>query len=223
MIINPVLSSSERLQMLFLKLDEETQMHSLRVGMYCELIYSYYFKKIRNISQEDSYSVLGIRRGGIFHDIGKIYFTKDMMKHAKLSDEEKKLIVQHPVYGKELLNNILGHDTWYPYRRQLFDMCEGHHERWNGQGYPYGRKQKQIPLSARICAVADAYDAMVNDRCYKKSMDHETVINYLIEQSGERFDPFLIDIIKDIRLDIKKLCKRMKKISLKELRIYQIL
>ena len=97
----------------------------------------------------------------------------------------------HAVYAYNLLSNIT-------YLRDALDIPYCHHEKWNGTGYPRGLKGEEIPLSARIFAVADVYDALTSDRPYRKGWSHEKALNYIQEQAGQNFDPKVVDVFLDM-------------------------
>ncbi len=92
----------------------------------------------------------------------------------------------HAVYAYNLLSNI-------NYLRDALDIPYCHHEKWNGTGYPRGLKGEEIPLAARIFAVADVYDALISDRPYRKGWPQESALEYIREQSGNYFDPHVVD------------------------------
>ena len=128
------------------------------------------------------------------HDLGKIA-TPDhiLLKPGPLTRDEFDTIKQHPVRGKELLTDFI---------RQMEDSflntaCEityAHHERWDGTGYPQGLKGEEIPLSARIVAIADVYDALSSTRPYKEAYSHEISRDTIVENRGTHFDPHLVDV-----------------------------
>ncbi len=129
-----------------------------------------------------------IRYGALLHDIGKMGIPDRILyKPGPLTDEEWKIMRQHPVYAYTLLSPI-------PYLREALDIPYCHHERWQGQGYPRGLKGEQIPLAARIFAVVDVWDALSKDRPYRKAWPQEKVIQYLQEQAGIQFDPKIVEI-----------------------------
>ena len=130
----------------------------------------------------------------ILHDIGKVGIQDAiLLKPDKLTEEEFAHIKQHPEMGSnviaEIEKNIEG--------RSLYSLGKEialhHHEKWDGSGYPAGLKGKEIPLSARIIAIADVYDALVSERPYKKRMPHDKAIEIIMEGSGSHFDPDIVE------------------------------
>ncbi|MCX7771302.1 MAG: response regulator [Proteobacteria bacterium] len=158
--------------------DSYTKQHSERVTQYALQI-----AEIMNLS-EDEIDV--IRFGGYLHDIGKIG-VKDtvLLKPGKLTDEEFEEIKQHSVIGDNILKPI----KFFPKER---DMIRHHHERYDGRGYPDGLAGEEIPITARILAVADTYDAMTSTRPYRKALEHNVAIEELIRCSGKQFDPIVV-------------------------------
>ena len=131
--------------------------------------------------------LIHIRRGALLHDIGKMGVPDNiLLKPDKLNEEEWEHMRMHAVYAYNLLSNI-------GYLRDALDIPYCHHEKWNGTGYPRGLKGEEIPLAARIFAVADVYDALTSDRPYRKGWSHERAVNYIREQSGSYFDPRVVD------------------------------
>jgi len=129
-----------------------------------------------------------IRRGALLHDIGKMG-TPDAILHknGSLTVEERTIIQKHPLDAYNMLNKIgyLQHALEIPY-------C--HHEKWNGTGYPRGLKGKEIPISARVFSIVDVYDAMSNDRIYRKALPRDEIFAYLRKETGEHFDPQIVDV-----------------------------
>ena len=129
-----------------------------------------------------------IRSGAILHDIGKISIPDEILhKQGKLTPEERLIVEQHPETAFKLLSRI-------PFLSKAIEIPYCHHEKWDGTGYPRRLAGEEIPLSARIFAVADVWDALSNDRPYNKAWPREQIIEYFKEQSGKHFDPRIIKI-----------------------------
>lgn len=127
------------------------------------------------------------RRGALLHDIGKMGLSdKILLKPGPLTDEEWVLMKKHPVYAYKLLSPI-------SYLNKALDIPYCHHEKWDGSGYPRGLKGTQIPLSARIFAVVDVWDALRTDRVYRKAWSKEKTLDYIRAESGKHFDPKVVD------------------------------
>ncbi len=159
--------------------DEYTKDHSSSVSRY-----SVALARAINLSEKE---IERIKLGALLHDIGKIGIPEDVLtKPSKLTDEEFKIIQQHPTIGVEkiLEPNPLLHD--------LIPIVKYHHERWDGEGYPCKLKGEEIPLAARIVAVADTYHALISDRPYRKGLDIEKACSILEEGAGSQWDKELV-------------------------------
>ncbi len=160
--------------------DEETEAHSQRVT---EMTLA--MARKMNIKDEE---LAHVRRGALLHDIGKMGIPDSiLLKPGKLTDEEWEVIRQHPVHAFNMLSGI-------DYLRQALDTPYCHHEKWDGSGYPRGLKGTAIPLSARIFAVVDFYDALTNDRPYRKAWSREETLALIKKESGKHFDPEVADV-----------------------------
>ena len=139
------------------------------------------------------------------HDIGKIKVSDTILKKpGKLTSEEFDLMKQHATYGGSVVRDLLMGVTDDEYIAFASDIATYHHERWDGTGYPRGLKGREIPLSARIMAIADVYDALISERCYKKAFSVEEAIRIIKEESGTHFDPKLVDVFLNHKEDIMR-------------------
>ena len=158
--------------------DRETEGHSRRVT---ELS----LKLAQAMGMEDE-SIAKMRRGALLHDMGKIGIPDAILhKPAELTDEEWTVMRRHPQFAFDMLHPI----------EDLHESLEipfSHHEKWDGTGYPQGLKGEEIPLSARIFAVADVWDALTSDRPYRAAWSREQALKYIREQSGKHFDPQVV-------------------------------
>ncbi|MBL8102967.1 MAG: HD domain-containing protein [Anaerolineales bacterium] len=132
-------------------------------------------------------ALTNIRRGSLLHDIGKMG-VPDAILHKKgsLTEEEMAIVRRHPKFAYNMLKEI-------DYLQAALDIPFCHHEKWDGTGYPRGLKGEEIPITARIFSIVDVWDAMTNDRPYRKALPLEEVISYLKSQSGQHFDPNVAD------------------------------
>ena len=130
---------------------------------------------------------LNLRRGALLHDIGKMGIPDAiLLKPGNLTTAEWEVMRQHPTYAYEMLAPIA-------YLKQAIDIPYCHHEKWDESGYPRGLKGEQIPLSARIFAIVDVYDALLSDRPYRPAWPEKDVIEHIREQSAQHFDPHVVD------------------------------
>lgn len=157
--------------------DEYTHGHSMRVTLYSIIL-------AKEIGIEQS-CLEEIEIAGLLHDIGKIAIPQCILcKPGRLTDEEFAVMKSHPSNSEKLVSNI----------KKLHAISPGvkhHHERWDGRGYPDHLEGENIPLSARIIAIADTYDAMTSTRSYRKALDHNIAINEIEKCAGGQFDPEL--------------------------------
>lgn len=160
--------------------DKETEGHSRRVTETTLAL-----AQTLNISGKD---LEHIRRGTILHDIGKMGIPDHILrKNGPLTDEEREMVKNHPATAYELLRPI-------SYLEKALDIPYCHHEKWDGTGYPRGLAGEEIPLAARIFAVADVWDALSHDRPYNKAWERERIVEYFKEQTGKHFDPMIVSM-----------------------------
>jgi response regulator RpfG family c-di-GMP phosphodiesterase len=156
------------------KMDRYTSGHSGRVAAYAQIL------AIKmGLSPEE---VEIARQAALMHDIGKIGCVMNLNKPGKLSTEEYDVFKKHPTFGRDILEPIT-------FLHPLLPAVHLHHERWDGRGYPLGLKGQDIPLLARIIAVADTYDAMTSDRAYRRALPHEVATSEIARCCGSQFDP----------------------------------
>jgi response regulator RpfG family c-di-GMP phosphodiesterase len=155
--------------------DKETEGHTRRVTEMAE-------RTARALGLEKE-EILHLRRGALLHDMGKLGVPDGiLLKPGPLTDEEWEIMRQHPTFAYEMLSPI-------EFLKPALDIPYCHHEKWNGSGYPRGLKGERIPIVARIFAVADVWDALTNDRPYRKAWTEEKAREYIVEQAGKHFDP----------------------------------
>ena len=130
----------------------------------------------------------GIRTAALLHDVGKLAVPEHILtKPGQLNAEEWRKVRSHPQIGAEIIAAI-------PFPFPVAPLVLSHHERWDGMGYPSGLKQEQIPLGARVLAVADYYDSLVSPRSYRPAMDAEAAVDVLRHEGGKALDPQLVDV-----------------------------
>jgi putative nucleotidyltransferase with HDIG domain len=160
--------------------DKETEGHTLRVT---EMT----LRLAREIGISEL-ELIHIRRGALLHDIGKMGVPdRILLKTEGLSPQEMAEMRQHPRFAYEMLAKI-------PYLKPALDIPYCHHEKWDGTGYPRGLKGNEIPIAARLFALADVWDALTSDRPYRLAWSREKTKNYILEQSGKYFDPTLVAV-----------------------------
>ena len=128
------------------------------------------------------------------HDVGKVSIKDDiLLKPAKLTNEEFAEIKKHTEIGAAIIRRIENSTSESAFLKHAEVFAESHHEKWDGSGYPYGIKREKIPLEGRLMAIVDVYDALTNDRPYKKSYTHEEAVKIIRDGMGSHFDPLLCD------------------------------
>ena len=137
------------------------------------------------------------------HDIGKIAIDEDILnKPGKLTAEEFEIMKTHSMRGAEMLSKLDNFES-EPLLHTAYEIARWHHERWDGCGYPDGLKGDDIPISAQIVSVADVYDALTSERCYKPPFTHEAAIQMILHGECGVFNPLLLDCLKEIQDDLK--------------------
>jgi hypothetical protein len=132
------------------------------------------------------------------HDIGKITIPDEILnKPGKLTKEEFDIMKQHSMNGAKMLDAIQFFKN-EPLMKFAYDICRWHHERWDGRGYPDGLKGNEIPISAQVVSVADVYDALTSERCYKKAFSHEKALEMIRNNECGVFNPLLLECLGDV-------------------------
>ena len=174
--------------------DDNTGGHIRRSSAYARLIAQKLKKnkKYRPILTRDYLNHL--EQSAPMHDIGKIGISDAILqKPGKLTEEEYEKMKEHSAAGGKIIQETFGHLFDIEYETMAFQVARFHHEKWNGKGYPDGLKGEQIPLCARIMAVADVFDAVSSKRCYRDAMPLETCYDIIRKGRGEDFDPDVVD------------------------------
>jgi HD-GYP domain-containing protein (c-di-GMP phosphodiesterase class II) len=140
-----------------------------------------------------------VRLGFLLHDIGKWQVPREIIqKPGPLDDEELKIMRLHPVAGVQMIADV-------KVLEPAFDVIRFHHEKWDGSGYPYSKKGEDIPLAARIFAIADVFDALTSDRPYRtRSFTLEEAVEIVREGAGTHFDPRLVNVFLDVVIALER-------------------
>ena len=138
------------------------------------------------------------------HDIGKIGIDEKILnKPGKLTPEEFKVIQTHSMLGAKMLHDLDGFAE-QPLLQTAYEIARWHHERWDGRGYPDGLKRDEIPISAQLVSLADVYDALTSERCYKKAFSHEKAVQMILNGECGAFNPLLLQCLTDVQADLKE-------------------
>lgn len=144
-----------------------------------------------------------VTRAAPMHDLGKIVIPDAILnKPGKFTPEEFEIMKTHASAGGKIVYDIIGGVAEKNYVDIASDIASYHHEKWNGKGYPNGKADEEIPLCARIMAVADVFDALVSERCYKKPMSYDDAFALIERESGEHFDPDVVELFMGLKDEI---------------------
>ncbi len=186
--------------------DSDTGEHVKRTSLYVGLLVNAakeagYHKEIIT----DEYIEL-LKKAAPMHDIGKIAVPDSILKKpGKLTEAEFKKIQRHTIAGGKIIREVLSNIESEDYVKIAADVATSHHERWDGNGYPYKLKGEKIPLEARIMAIADVFDALVSPRCYKDPFSTDEAFEIISLSRGTHFDPVLTDLFIAKKADVVKI------------------
>lgn len=186
--------------------DSDTGEHVKRTSLYVELLgkaakEAGYHKEIIT----DGYIEI-LKKAAPMHDIGKIAVSDSILKKpGKLTEEEFKKIQNHTIAGEKIIREVLSGIESEDYVKIAADIAVSHHERWDGNGYPYKLKGEEIPLEARIMAIADVFDALVSSRCYKDPFSTDEAFEIISLSRGTHFDPVLTDLFISKKDEVVKI------------------
>jgi HD-GYP domain-containing protein (c-di-GMP phosphodiesterase class II) len=180
--------------------DEDTALHIKRMSLYSEIL-----ARHMGFSEEEVELILFTSP---MHDIGKLGVPDSiLLKPAKLTDEEFQIMKNHTIYGAQILKN-----SKYEIIRKSEVIAISHHEKWNGNGYPYGLAGEEIPVEGRIVAIADVFDALSSKRCYKPAFPIEKVVDIIKKDTGTHFDPSVTEAFFHGYDDIMKVYDKYKEV-----------
>ena len=174
--------------------DDDTGEHLTRVKNYCKVLTEELAKDSPYSNLIDDNFIEDIVNASTLHDIGKVGISDlILLKNAKLTQDEYEVMKQHTVIGAKTLDEVhskFGDNSFIEMGKVI---ARSHHERWDGKGYPDGLKGEEIPLPARIMAIADVYDALSTKRVYKEIYPQEKCVKIIKEGRGTQFDPYITD------------------------------
>ncbi len=191
--------------------DEDTGHHLERVTSYALIIAQELRRSQRYPNEIDDVFLDDLRHAMPLHDIGKVAVADAILfKPGPLSDDEFRAMKRHSEVGARSIQSVIDQAPGASFLEMARDIAHCHHEWCDGSGYPRGMTGTEIPLAARIAAVADVYDALTSERPYKAAFDHEKSVGILRDQSGTHFDPVVIDAFFVCEEDIRELSANLK-------------
>lgn len=206
-------ASTQRLHAMIFGLAKLADFRDSDTGAHLDRICEYAVVLARELAREkpeiDDAWIEDLRLASSLHDIGKVGVPDGvLLKPGGLTQEERQVIEQHPIFGADTLIAVRRRLGDSPLLNRSIEIALGHHERWDGTGYPFGLAGEQISLSARIVAVADVYDALRSVRVYKPAMTHEQAAAVIRKGSGTHFDPALVRAFLRIEAEFAAIAER---------------
>lgn len=190
---------------------KETGQHILRTKEYMKVMLRKYEEFYKEGLFASDTEIENIATAATLHDIGKIGIPDNILnKPGKLTDEEYEIMKKHTIIGRETLESTYSDKLSSEVLEYAKDITLHHHEKYNGKGYPEGLKGDEITVISRIMAVIDVYDALANDRVYKKAMPKNEVEDFIISRSGIDFDPKIINIFLIAKDELAKINENYK-------------
>ena len=187
--------------------DDDTGKHLARIRHYTTLIASAFTKLFPNDLSPEEVPIIGST--SVLHDIGKVGIPDSILLNPNtLSEDQFAMMKRHATIGTDILlalSEQLGRDPWVDTAIQI---TLGHHEHWDGSGYPFGLRGDVISLPARIVAVADVYDALTTKRVYKEAMPHIEATSIIKNESGSHFDPMVVEAFCSVVDDVEEIATR---------------
>ena len=189
--------------------DSDTGAHIQKTAAYVRIIVEGLRKKGYYAEKITSKFVSDVVRSAPLHDVGKINIPDNVLNQPrKLTDEEYEIMKTHTTIGKEIIEKAINTVHGGSYLKEARNMAAYHHERWDGKGYPTGLHGEVIPLSARIMAVADVFDALTSPRVYKPAFPIEKALDIIKEGAGTQFDPKCVEVFLDSLPEVKVILKK---------------
>jgi len=185
--------------------DNDTGKHLERVRTFCRLLSEKLSRHIRYKDQINPEFTEDIYHASPLHDIGKAAIPDHILiKRGKLTNEEFTIMQSHADHGARTLEAIQREFPDSTFLRMGIDISRHHHEKWDGSGYPHRLSGEEIPLSARIMAVADVYDALRSTRCYKPAYSHKYSSEIILQKSGSHFDPCVVNAFEELQDEFRE-------------------
>lgn len=186
--------------------DPETGGHIKRTQNYVRLLAEALMHDRRYANELDPESIELLYKSAPLHDIGKVAIRDHiLLKPGKLTPEEMKEMKKHTDYGYESIQTLTDKLSDSSFLRFAQEIAISHHEKWSGNGYPHGYAGDNIPVSGRLMAIADVYDALISRRCYKDPFSHEFAVDFIRKGRGTHFDPVMVDKFLELHDEFRKI------------------
>jgi HD-GYP domain-containing protein (c-di-GMP phosphodiesterase class II) len=190
------------------KKDGYTGVHTKRVSEYVAILLRELARRGHQFTESE---IQRMAESSLLHDMGKIAIPDSiLLKNGKLTDDEFDVMKSHSAKGADSLHKSMQFAKDNDFLNNAFIMAKHHHEKWNGGGYPDGKKEEEIPLLARVIAIADVYDALRSQRSYKSPFSREKAKSIILEENGRQFDPELVDVFLTVEPEFNEFCESGK-------------
>jgi len=191
------------------KKDGYTGVHTRRVSEYVAILLRELARRGHQLTESE---IQRIAESSLLHDMGKIAIADSiLLKNGELTDDEFDVMKSHSTTGADSLQKSMHFAKDDDFLKNAFIMAKHHHEKWNGSGYPDGKKEKDIPILARVIAIADVYDALRSERSYKSPFSREKAKSIILEENGRQFDPELVDVFLAVEPEFNEFCESVKR------------
>jgi response regulator RpfG family c-di-GMP phosphodiesterase len=190
------------------KKDGYTGAHTRRVSEYVTILLH---ELVRRGYQMTESEIKSVAESSLLHDMGKIAIPDSiLLKNGRLTEDEFEIMKDHSAAGADSLHKSMQFAKDNDFLQNAFIMAKHHHEKWNGKGYPDGKKETDIPFLARVTAIADVYDALRSERPYKIPFTREKAKSIILEEKGRQFDPELVDVFLAVEPEFDAYCESTK-------------
>lgn len=195
--------------------DDDTGQHLERTQIYCEMVARRLMDKQAFSDIVDERFIETIYWASPLHDVGKVAVPDQVLcKPGKLNEEEFEVMKSHTLRGSETLRLVTESYPHNDFIKMGLAIARSHHEKWDGSGYPDRLRGEEIPLAARIMAVADVYDALTSKRCYKEAMSHQQATEIIVADRGTHFDPAIVDAFLEIIEEVNTVRARLQSVAI---------
>lgn len=190
---------------------KETGAHLMRTQEYIKVMLREYERSFETGEFDSIKKIENIGIAATLHDIGKVGISDEILnKPGKLTEEEYNKIKEHVIIGYQILESTSSENISNDTLEYAKEITLHHHEKYDGTGYPDGLKCEEINIISRIMAIIDVYDALVNDRVYKKAMDYKQAEEYIISESGKTFDPKIVNIFVNVKSELRRINEKYR-------------